>query len=773
MSSTTPRRGPGRPRRDRTGTGSQADVSDDDDQVGLDHRFDQLSAQLNAQFNAQMSQMMNQMMSQMTSAITAITTRLDTEHTQVNDGVSQMQTQMHHVHEQPVNAGNVVLVRDSAGPVSSDAGLVSPQPSQSALPARESTYGGISNVRSSQDKNNSREIKLFGRSVSTVPAPAPKLAGPTIEIDKYIKWSKDFKAHAVLQGVSEYVQWPSDRVLTELEESLGAQAQSVQVKRLVASRCKQVTVMIWNAVADVIPDLSTIVTNYYHSNPRPPDPTCQDDSKNGSGNSAQPPPLVNEVDVVVGEDPYLTMCYLDIKYNNDSVINVNNILTKYLNFRCEEGWSSTKFMSEFVALDQRLKSFADKHSIPKGEFLPPIVKSLVLLNSLPKSMQIEKRLLLNEKELTPDKIHQQFINWEELNKRNHKHVSDKSMLMLENMSLDELMEDGHIDHMSDEMILAFVRKHRPKFQRPPVPRNYQRLYDKHTKSHKSHSVRDNDSTGDTEKQDMVWYLMEADQHGSMKHHDDACYSCTHELDTDACVDDSDDQIESGDRTYAASYDNVEMNRCILDSGTTRHVWVNPQAVKDVIKLPTPIRMMSASGHPINVDKIGTVRLNSTTSISDVAICKSSPANLISAHRIVKAGFRIVMDDECADIVDKKTGDVVYSFEKENGLYVSKIRTGYRESTKDGFITNKPAKKTGSDSDTGKQSKESSTGIGQRSSASIGHKKIPRKAITRSSVSAKPAAPAKLLLELECDDGDTVISSDGSCYLVMSDRRHRY
>jgi len=177
-------------------------------------------------------------------------------------------------------------------------------------------------------------------------------------------------------------------------------------------------------------------------------------------------------------------------------------------------------------------------------------------------------------------------------------------------------------------------------------------------------------------------------------------------------------------------------------------------------------------------------VNYESLIKDVAVCQSSPANLASTYRIVNAGLGIYMDDTGADIINPKNGDVVYRFEMENGLYTSRIKSGYKENKQDGFIV---GKKT-----TDKSDAPSSTS-----------KKIPRKSITNSALPAKNTTMTDKRTEpgkgknaepntkstgqssnvlMECqeidvssapsgDELDTLTGNDDSCYLVMATRRH--
>jgi len=171
-----------------------------------------------------------------------------------------------------------------------------------------------------------------------------------------------------------------------------------------------------------------------------------------------------------------------------------------------------------------------------------------------------------------------------------------------------------------------------------------------------------------------------------------------------------------------------MNLVILDSGTSRHVFSIRSMVKEVVRLPAPIRLTSASGHPIQVHQVGTVQLSKTISIADVAIYPNAPANLISTHRIVSAGFKIFMDDEKAEIIDRNE-TIVNKFEKSNGLYVAKIKSSYRESKRDGFIVSKPDRQ----SDASSSGTESATSSNTNNNTT-GRTRIPRKP---SSASSKP------------------------------------
>ena len=482
-------------------------------QQETDTRFDRLTDQLNqlmsavsgiAGINSAITGI-NGTIAGIKGSIHDINARLNDEHKQVNEQFIQMKEQMHIVHAQSVNADLPTL--DSADPVSSDHSMSHRSMVPPSIGSELKLHNnGNSSVHSTMNTHVNRmnprvEIKLFGRPVSTVLTPAPKLAGPTIEVDKFIKWSKEIKNHATLLGVNEYISWPAHRILTELHKTLGDVARTDEVKHLVASRCKQVSVMIWNAVGDVIPDLGTVVSNYYMLHPCPPDPV---DSMNGMSShvvkheadvTRQPPPPINEVGVSVSDDPYLTMCYLDAQYNNDNVININGILTKYLNFRWQDGWSSTKFMSEFVSLKQRLRIFAQKHPIPLGEFVPPIVDCLILLNGLPRGMIIEQRLLLNEKELSVDKIHQQIINWEELNKRRQKEI----IVNDDTHEHDTALYTGISTFDDDKVLGVMHRKSRGKAYQNSIPRNYERLYDKH--SNKTHAVNGQEASCQTDTGD--------------------------------------------------------------------------------------------------------------------------------------------------------------------------------------------------------------------------------------------------------------------------------
>jgi len=240
---------PGRPR-SRAQTSDEEKKQDD----GLTRRFEQFAAQLSAQMTQMMAAQMSQMMSAITglsNQVSGLNTRMDVMDSRVTEQFQKVEAQLN---------GHM------------------PSPSPGAIPppvsASSTSTGNSSTARvvpvSEKEFGRQPDIKLFGRSVSSIPTAGPKLT--STEVDKYIRWSKDFRAHAVWQGVSEYIQWPAHRVIDELEVLMPKQARTEVVKRLVASRCRQVTAMIWSAVAEVIPDLGTIVSSYYATHSVPPDP---------------------------------------------------------------------------------------------------------------------------------------------------------------------------------------------------------------------------------------------------------------------------------------------------------------------------------------------------------------------------------------------------------------------------------------------------------------------------------------------------------------------
>lgn len=787
----TPRRGPGRPR------------TRDEDQKSEhgEDRFDLLSEQLSQQ-SAQMSQMMSAItglanqVSACTSQITSLSNRMDAESARVSDQFQKMEAQ---------------FARTSVAPI----GTPSPGVIPSSAPSVTSDTHNLMRVTPVSEKDLSRhDIKLFGRSVSSVPTAGPKLT--STEVDRYIRWSKDFRSHAIWQGVSEFVDMPAPRLLQEMEITLGKQTHTEHVKRVVASRCKQVTAMIWNAVSDLIPDLNTVVSAYYTTHQMPYDPGDElrisqtrtslgsDASCIESTNTGQPPPPVNCIGVSVGDDPYLTMQYLEATYANDSAINVNTILNKFLNFRFDDGFSTTKVMSEFLSLRQRLKSFSGKYPTPAGEFLPPIVEWLVLLNAFPKSLQMEKLLLLNDKELTLDKIQQQLLNREEMNKRSNKGVSnhslDKAYLLRDDASLSELIETGALDDAPDDLVLALVRK--GKFRRPPVPRNYQRFFDKHTNNYRSYSS-DGHSSHDKKDDQCSWCLLNDDQLEFLQGDSDADMSSSRD---DAESAEKGSGVSDDEPVFALpSPDTQELSRCILDSGTTRHVWMNGAVVKDQERISPAIKMTSASGHKMLVNSVGVVQLAPNAELKGVAVCPSAPANLVSTYRIVSAGFGIWMDDTGADIVDKRNDNVVLRFDMQNGMYVHKIRSGYKEYRKDGLvigknrakdvvrkghagsndhdadappivrkkIPRKPSQPMPADDTRNRLSPSSSSSSDSRTQPGKGKTSQPQR-VSSSSNALIEQKENDADAESPVDDDDSLVISgrEGESYLVLASRRHR-
>ncbi|MCW3101490.1 MAG: retrovirus-related Pol polyprotein from transposon 1-94 [Chthonomonadaceae bacterium] len=157
---------------------------------------------------------------------------------------------------------------------------------------------------------------------------------------------------------------------------------------------------------------------------------------------------------------------------------------------------------------------------------------------------------------------------------------------------------------------------------------------------------------------------------------------------------------STESALATQYSTRDSRLVILDSGATRHSWSQGSQIVDKEDLVEPLSMITASGHTFPVKQKGRVQITGTIAIKDVIHVPQLKVNLLSVHKITRAGYVVVFYGDHA-VIQTPKNKMVLKFMLRNGLYVRELEADDRlepqpkEKRTDGLLEHSPPTKPSS------------------------------------------------------------------------------
>lgn len=131
-------------------------------------------------------------------------------------------------------------------------------------------------------------------------------------------------------------------------------------------------------------------------------------------------------------------------------------------------------------------------------------------------------------------------------------------------------------------------------------------------------------------------------------------------------------LHGGEKNVWATNANGVRRWC-LDSGASRHLTCEKEAIKNASELTPPMPLHVANGDAIALTSSGTVTLPGvrgvTVKLDDVGYGADLATNLLSVSCITKAGYSVAFTDEEAIVRDATSGKVVMRAMREGKLYV--------------------------------------------------------------------------------------------------------
>jgi transposase InsO family protein len=360
--------------------------------------------------------------------------------------------------------------------------------------------------------------------------------------------------------------------------------------------------------------------------------------------------VIDSMHIDVDANPYLIMQTLRDKYDTKTPYAAINIWKKLLAIR----WDRTKDKGSkhlqsvrdlFTQLDRLVADDRPKN----GECFGETMKAIILLNTLPTSLATDVKILTTQDKIMVAQVESLVRKYDDLQPNTTKSdgATDKANAFAQE-------KQQHRNKRS--------RSSKQSQQKSKQPSRFNRA-NKHHKHRQS-----NDESAINEGDCLTLAMFETSNNDE------------DETDTDTAI-------------VAAFSGECDSRTIILDSGATRHLWSQSSDVTDIETLDNPIRMMPAVGRSVLINKIGTVKITPTIKLGEVAIVPQAHVNLMSAYRIAKAGYRIVIDGHEAYVCTRTNNKVLLKFTAKDGLYTRETMQKHEPNKPrkytDGFQVQKP------------------------------------------------------------------------------------
>ena len=464
-------------------------------------------------------------------------------------------------------------------------------------------------------KSTNGSVLLFGQTTSTLPAP-PKL----MSLDKLGEWKRMFIDFLVMNNSNVFVElsaiesWKLAVELTpaHLKSSMMLQYIYVQQNRRIVSA-------ISTAVIKVIPNLDSII----------------EEVKREAENGSTPAPLSH---LPPEFDAYRVWSKLINNYEKKTIFGIHHLYNQIQGLKYIDGEDPTVYLNQFQSLNSKLCHMLSDKTVPlKGQVFSESHKAILLLNGLPKSMGTDKTILMSKETLTVDELRSTLMRRFEA--KGAKASSDTATEQA-NTFVSHRGRGGNRGGYRGTRGARGGRGGRGGYNNQHNKQQHEQSESAEPPSHYNFMLYDVPTHPDDQSEEEI---------------------------------DSDDESEAEDQALALSGRTVVgdsvSERVILDSGCTRHTWIDQRVVKDK-KSVSMMRMATATGKLINITTLGTVDLHPRISIAGVAVVPSATANLLSVSRLTEAGCSIMFSRDKAELFSPSPHkEHILTFKREDNLYV--------------------------------------------------------------------------------------------------------
>lgn len=458
-----------------------------------------------------------------------------------------------------------------------------------------------------------QQCLFFGQPVVNLPAP-PKL----ISAEKFLEWKNQFKNYAGMNNCSEIINYRVSESW-QLAQQENPRGPDDPMLRFAFKRMNsKVVAALSCAVEQVIPDTTALIDAIVTRK-------SLGDQYDTNDNKLLPPQC----------NAYELFHEICQQFEQRTIVAALPIFKGLINLQYRENESPTKLFTAFEQMNTQLIQAIGNEKPKAGQILPEQLKVLFMLNALPSSFELEKKMLQDKDMLTMNDIRLTLLR-----------RYDGKQLNSNCTHVDTYGHRGESAH-SFTQSTSF---HQPKMKRATHGSNNSyhgrtsgqtNRYNSHTRPLNSYtSNRSDNTTHDDNDNHHNMMLVEHD----VKHMEHQALAVS---------------------TPSFSSDD-DPNRIILDSGCTKHTFYNVNAVDNQRTVP-PIKMTCASGRTMTIDQLGSVDITPNVTIHDVAVTKGAAGNLMSVSRICDAGYSVTFSATHGIVLDDNN-NVILTFTRTGGLY---------------------------------------------------------------------------------------------------------
>lgn len=436
-------------------------------------------------------------------------------------------------------------------------------------------------------------------------------APPTlVSADKFTEWKTRFVNYATMNNFHYLLKGPYTYSWNLAQEYNWNHLSDKQLKLIYTQLNEKIVASISSAVLSVLPNMQSILDDIQLQH------------------SSELDRFLPSID-----DAFLVWSKLCTMYEHRTMYSVVGTWNQLFGLRYKEGTDPTTLWNEFQLLNTKLITALKDDKLLPGQVLTEQCKAAILLNAIPKSMIVDHSIMMNKDKVAPMDV--------------ITHLARKYESVSKDPSRSNIDSDAYQEQANSFTSSQPHRHHRTN------TRGHGSKHKSKRKNERHHS-RDNSDTDEESKDDTNWH-----QSFYLEEDTPSRISTTRTINALTAI-------------HKDAPKPTNSRRVILDSGSTCHVWNNDSGV--INQRSTTRTILSALGDTNTISNLGTVQLTPNICLTDVVLVKKAPANLISVHRVMKSGCRVLMHHNQAQILNK-CGRVVLTFRKDkDGLYVYNYRS---------------------------------------------------------------------------------------------------
>ncbi len=459
-----------------------------------------------------------------------------------------------------------------------------------------------------------RQPSLFGQPLSNLSAP-PSLTSA----NKFAEWKACFVNYATMNNFHYLLKNQHSESWALAQEFNWNNMPDKQLKLIYTQLNERIVAAISSAIMPILPNMQSIL----------------DDIKLQTHSS--------ELDrfLPFHDDAHLVWSKVCSMYEHRTMFSVVGTWNQLFSLRYKEGTDPTILWNAFQSLNIKLITALKDDKLLSGQVLTEQCKAAILLNAMPESMTVDHSIMMNKDKIAPIDVINHLARKYESTTKSSSRISTDS---------DPSAEKAYS--------LTPLSRHHNRSNARGHGRIQQQSNWKNERRQRSHSPMNSD----TDEESMPT--------GNWKQ----AFYFEQTQSPSAHIDHTNTAITAKRCPAAARPHPSALHRVILDSGSTCHVWMSNNGVVDERQVPAQ-HVLSALGESTELSHVGTVQLTPNIRLTDVALVKSAPANLMSVHRVFQSGCRVVMHHDQAQIISRCGRRVLLTFRKENGLYVYYYRRG--------------------------------------------------------------------------------------------------